>query len=116
MGGVAGYNSGLISGGTVSNSTIRHSVAEEAHSIGGIVGHCYGGEVKASKISNSNITIWNSATIRKIQTRMGTIIGHLQNGTMSSDCTVENCTWDSGKIKDTKYCYANWDGRVGKIN
>lgn len=116
MGGIAGYNSGLINGGTVNNSTIRHSVAEEAHSIGGIVGHCNGGEVKASKISNSNITIWNTATIRKIQTRMGTIIGHLQNGTMSSDCTVENCTWDSGKIKDNRYCYANWDGRVGKIN
>ena len=116
MGGIAGYNSGLISGGTVNNSTIRHSVAEEAHSIGGIVGHCNGGEVKASKISNSNITIWNTATIRKIQTRMGTIIGHLQNGTMSSDCTVENCTWDSGRIKDNRYCYANWDGRVGKIN
>lgn len=116
MGGIAGYNSGLISGGTVNNSTIRHSVAEEAHSIGGIVGHCNGGEVKASKISNSNITIWNTAIIRKIQTRMGTIIGHLQNGTMSSDCTVENCTWDSGKIKDNRYCYANWDGRVGKIN
>lgn len=116
MGGIAGYNSGLINGGTVNNSTIRHSVAEEAHSIGGIVGHCNGGEVKASKISNSNITIWNTAIIRKIQTRMGTIIGHLQNGTMSSDCTVENCTWDSGKIKDNRYCYANWDGRVGKIN
>lgn len=116
MGGIAGYNSGLISGGTVNNSTIRHSVAEEAHSIGGIVGHCNGGEVKASKISNSNITIWNTATIRKIQTRMGTIIGHLQNGTMSGDCTAENCTWDSGKIKDNRYCYANWDGRVGKIN
>lgn len=116
MGGVAGYNSGLISGGIVNNSTIRHSVAEEAHSIGGIVGHCNGGEVKASKISNSNITIWNTATIRKIQTRMGTIIGHLQNGTMSGDCTAENCTWDSGKIKDNRYCYANWDGRVGKIN
>lgn len=116
MGGIAGYNSGLINGGTVNNSTIRHSVAEEAHSIGGIVGHCNGGEVKASKISNSNITIWNTATIRKIQTRMGTIIGHLQNGTMSSDCTVENCTWDSGRIKDNRYCYANWDGRVGKIN
>ena len=116
MGGVAGYNSGLISGGIVNNSTIRHSVAEEAHSIGGIVGHCNGGEVKASKISNSNITIWNTVTIRKIQTRMGTIIGHLQNGTMSGDCTAENCTWDSGKIKDNRYCYANWDGRVGKIN
>ncbi len=116
MGGITGYNSGLINGATVNNSTIRHSVAEEAHSIGGIVGHCNGGEVKASKISNSNITIWNTAIIRKIQTRMGTIIGHLQNGTMSSDCTVENCTWDSGKIKDNRYCYANWDGRVGKIN
>ncbi len=116
MGGIAGYNSGSIANCVSINATIQHSVAEEAHSIGGIVGHCFGGTLENNTFSKSKITIYNTGVIRKIATRMGLIAGHLQNATMKNDCKYSECSWDSGKIRDNKYCYAYWNGRVGKLD
>ena len=59
-----------------------------------------------------NITT-NTTEVKNLKARMGNIVGHLQNGTMSENCRAVDSDWSSGKIKDKTYCFQNANCRIG---
>lgn len=116
LGGCVGYNVGTLNRINTLNSTVTHFVEGEAHSVGGIVGYCAGGSLICSNFNTSTLNVGNSGAIRNIKTRMGTIVGHLENSTMRNDCVQSNSTWTSGSIKDTTYCFKYASERVGRMD
>ncbi len=116
MGGCVGYNTGKITSTYTSKSTVTHYVEGNARSVGGVVGYCPGGRVSDCDFRDSTLNVGNSGNVRNIKTRMGTIIGHLENATMKNDCAHTNSTWSSGTIKDTTYCFKQANSRIGRMD
>ncbi len=117
IGGIAGYNNNNVLDCDVINSDIKHYVEGEARSIGGIVGYCQGGEIKNCVFDKSHIITTNTSDVKNIKTRMGSIVGHLDNAIMYDDCRVtQGSTWSSGRIKDKSYCFKSGNCRIGRMN
>lgn len=116
MGGIVGSNRAgeVMYNGNV-DSFVKHYVVDEAKSVGGIVGYCGGGTVSYSTVSRTSIAIVNTSTVKNITTCMGIVVGHLENATMENDNTIEECATSTGTLKNTNYCFKQYNGQIGKI-
>ncbi len=106
LGGIAGQNYGKIQHTRVLNTKIQHRVYGSARSIGGIAGYAENCQILNCAVEDSVIENINDQTIKSFYPKMGVIVGHMVNGTITS-VGARNVRTSTGKLyKDnTKYCF-----------
>lgn len=108
IGGIVGQSTGTVVGCVVENTDIRHYVVGNSCSAGGIVGYCSGGQIVSSAVHNVYITNANPNAVTNANSapKMGMIVGHIENGTISSVGMLDTAFGYGGLTANTrKYCF-----------
>lgn len=116
-GGIAGYNCGKLSNCHTVNADIKNYAIQDSRSTGGIVGYCPGGIIENCSVTNVNVLNRNPDTITNLYPKMGLIVGHLDNGILTSVGATNSYGYYGGLTTATRiYCFnGNWPF-YGKID
>lgn len=117
IGGIAGQNYGTISDSRTLNTDVNQRLYGTSRSAGGIVG--YGGagsSIIRCSVEQSRIANINDSTIKSLYPKMGYIVGHMTNGTITSVGT-SNVSKSTGSLykKNVGYCFAVGWGFCGLL-
>jgi len=91
IGGIAGRNfGGSVLYCKVLNATIGGDVDHCAKSYGGVVGYMEAGAITVCDVTGVYIKVTNGTLISGHYPSMGFLVGHMNSGSMMSNCTLKN--------------------------
>ncbi len=99
LGGIAACSGNIVDHCTVQNTKLDYRLEHATRAIGGIVGHCTGGEVYSCTIQQVTINLSDPYHLSGYAPRMGYLVGWLANAELDiGSCDITNCTYNLSSL------------------